>query len=373
MVPRPAIDGFATKLRQAAAGRRCRSGREEIGSAMANGVAAAKGVVALGASAGGVEALGALAASLPPDFPFAVMAVLHMTPKAPSVLAQILDRAGPLPAVTAKDGAVLEAGHIYVGVPNRHLLLRDHRIVLSDGPWENGQRPAIDALFRSVALDYGQHAIGVLMSGLLNDGVAGLEAIRGFGGITIVQEPDDALYPDLPLHALKAGVVDHVATAREIGGMLKKLADRDVEEPEMDPDGRLELENQIAMGRRFAISADTEELGPPTGYTCPNCKGALCAVRPGSYRCSVGHAWTAEALLLAYDEEFEETVWAAIRLLKDNATLSRQLADSAGSEADRERYAARAAQAEHVITLLDQAFSEATKLSAATKSVTEDT
>ena len=190
----------------------------------------AEGVVAIGASAGGIEALSDLAAGMPRDFPFAVMIVIHMSRRAPSLLAQIIDRNGPLPAVTAVDGALLEAGRIYAAVPDHHLLTRDHRVALSDGLCESGHLPGIDALFRSVALDYGPRAIGVLMSGLLDDGVAGLRAIKAKGGVTMVQEPADALFPDLPKHAIKAGAADHTAAAQEIGSLLERLADRNIDD-----------------------------------------------------------------------------------------------------------------------------------------------
>lgn len=196
-----------------------------------------EGVVAVGASAGGIEALSELAAGMPPDFPFPVMIVIHMSPGAPSLLAQIINRSGPLPAVAAVDGAALEGGRIYAAVPNRHLLARDHRVALSDGPWESGRRPGIDALFRSVALDYGPRAIGVLMSGLLDDGVAGLRAIKAKGGVAVVQEPSDALFPDLPRNAIKAGLADHTAAAKQLGSLLGRLADRGIDEWE-DPDER---------------------------------------------------------------------------------------------------------------------------------------
>lgn len=316
--------------------------------------AASEGVVAVGASAGGIEALTELASTVPPDLPFAVMVAIHMRVGAPSVLAQILDRSGSLPATAAVDGALLEAGRIYVAVPNNHLLARDHRVVLSDGPRESGRRPAIDALFRSVAIDYGPRAIGVLMSGLLDDGVAGLGVIKATGGITVVQEPADALFPDLPRNAVEAGVADYAVAAKDIGGLLMQLADRDVEEPELDPDGRLELENQIAMGTRFAVSVDAEQLGPPTGYTCPTCKSPLMSVGENNYRCLVGHGWTTRALLLARDDELEETVWAAMRILKNKVKLYRKLAESPFSEPDLARYIASAEQAEHAITVLSE-------------------
>ncbi|HUH71005.1 MAG TPA: chemotaxis protein CheB [Mycobacterium sp.] len=319
-----------------------------------------QGVVVIGTSAGGIEALIELAAGMPSNFPLAVMVVIHIGRGAPSVLAKIIDRSGPLPALAAVDGAVLEAGRIYVAVPDHHLLARDHRVALSDGPWESGHRPAIDALFRSVALDYGLRAIGVLMSGLLDDGVAGLRAIKAHGGVTVVQEPTDALFPDLPRNALKAGVADYAVPAKEIGSLLAQLADRDIEEPAVDPDGRLELENEIAMGVRFAASIGVEELGPPTGYTCPNCKATLMAVGENTYRCQVGHAWTTEALLLAHDDELEEAITAAIRILKEKASVSRRLAESAGGGIDLKRHTVAANQAEHAIAVLGQGLFKGT-------------
>ena len=197
--------------------------------------APATGVVAIGASAGGIEALSELAACLPTDLPFAVLMVIHMSPHAPSLLAQIIDRNGPLPAVPAAEGAALEAGRIYAAVPDHDLLASDHRVALSEGPFDGGLRPSIDALFRSVALDYGPQAIGVLLSGLLDDGVAGLRAIKAAGGVTVVQEPSDALFPDLPQNAVNAGVADYVAEAKKVGGLLTLLAQQGGHEGAVDP------------------------------------------------------------------------------------------------------------------------------------------
>ena len=184
-------------------------------------------VVVIGASAGGVEALTKLVGGMPPDIPCALLVALHMPANAPSGLARILDRSGPLPAKQAVDGAPLEPGTIKVAVPNRHLTLRDHRIALSEEPAENGHRPAIDVLFRSVAIDYGHRAIGVLLSGVLDDGVRGLAAIRSHGGTTVAQTPSDAWFADLPLSAIHAGVVDHQATAAEMGELLSRLANQE--------------------------------------------------------------------------------------------------------------------------------------------------
>ena len=228
-------------------------------------------MIAVGASAGGVEALIQLAAGLSRDLPYAVLVVLHVPSSAPSVLAQIMDRAGPISAVTAADGTTLEAGRIYAAVPDRHLLVDGRTVVLSEGPTENGHRPAINALFRSVALSFGPQAIGVLLSGMLDDGVLGAAAIKSRGGTTVVQHPDDAAFSAMPANAVHAGVVDHQIAAARMGALLARLAEQETEERVMVPDARMELENRIATGRRFSATFDSEVLGPHSGYTCPDC------------------------------------------------------------------------------------------------------
>lgn len=314
-------------------------------------------VVAVGASAGGVEALTRFVAGLPPDLPHAVLVVLHMPAEAPSVLARILDRNGPLPAAQGVDGAPLEPGTIRVAVPNRHLLVRDHQLVMSEGPTENGHRPAINALFRSVAMTFGQRAVSVLLSGVLDDGTLGCAAVRSRGGTTIAQSPDDAAFPAMPLNAIQAGVVDHEVAAAEVGGLLKQLADREFEERPMEADARMELENRIAMAGRFSTDFDTEQLGAPSGYTCPDCNGSLIGVSEGNYRCQVGHAWTAEALLRARDREIETAMWIAMRSLQEKAKLSRRLADQVSPGMLSERYQAIADEAEHAMSVLGSRLS----------------
>lgn len=318
-----------------------------------------RGVVAIGASAGGVEALSRLAAGLSPDLPYAYLITLHIPAGAPSVLARIVDRAGPLPATTARDGEELQPGHIYVCSPNRHLLVADHRVVLSQGPTESGHRPAINALFRSVALAYGPRAVGVLLSGVLDDGVLGLGAIRARGGTTIGQTPEDALFPAMPTSAREAGVLDRQAAAGDIGAVLKELAQQDVEDPEMEDDAALELENRIAMKAHFATDFDAQELGTPSGYTCPDCNGSLVSVGEGHYRCRVGHAWTADALLAARDDEIEGALWVALRSLQEKAKLARKMADRAGSGMVRRHYTGLAEETEGAMAVLSERLSHA--------------
>lgn len=316
-----------------------------------------RGVVAIGASAGGVEALSNLAAGLSTDLPYTYLMALHIPAGAPSILARIVDRSGPLPAVTAEHGASLEPGHIYVARPDRHLLVIDHRIVLSQGPTENGHRPAINALFRSVALAFGSRAVGILMSGVLDDGVLGLGAIRARGGTTIGQSLDDALFSALPAKARDAGVLDEQAAAADIGEVLKRLSQREIKEPNMEPDARMDLENRIAMTPRFSTDFDSQEPGPASGYTCPDCNGSLVSIGEGHFRCRVGHAWTPDSLLSARGNEVENALWVALRSLQEKAKLARHLADNVGHGPLYRRYTALAEETEGALTVLGDRLS----------------
>lgn len=310
------------------------------------------GVVAVGASAGGIEALTRFASNLPHGSPYAVLVVLHLPSNAPSVLAGIVDRAGPLPALAAVDATRLQAGTIHVAVPNHHLLVDDNHIVLSEGPTESGHRPAINALFRSAALAYGQRAVGVLLSGALSDGVLGSAAIRARGGTTIVQSPADAMFASMPLNALEAGVVDHEVPAAEMGDILSRLAGREFEEQEMEPDEGMELKNRIAMSRCFPPEYDTEALGPPSRYACPDCNEPLIAVDQDNYRCHVGHAWTADALLDAHDEKVDGALSFAVRTLQEKSKLSRRPTEKTDSGMIARRYIETADEAEHAMSVL---------------------
>jgi two-component system, chemotaxis family, protein-glutamate methylesterase/glutaminase len=282
---------------------------------------------------------------------------LHIPAGAPSILARIVDRNGPLPAVTAEDGVSLRPAHIYVARPDRHLLVADHRVVVSQGPTENGHRPAINALFRSVALAFGPRAVGVLLSGVLDDGVLGLEAIRSRGGTTIGQSLDDALFPALPAKAHAAGVLDRQVAAVEIGEMLRQLSQGEIKEPKMEPDARMELENRIAMTPRFSTKFDTQELGPASGYTCPDCNGSLVSIGEGHFRCRVGHAWTPDSLLAARDNEVEGALWVALRSLQEKAKLARQLANSLGHGPLFRHYTALAEETEGALYVLGDRLS----------------
>ncbi|RSM37633.1 chemotaxis protein CheB [Amycolatopsis balhimycina DSM 5908] len=282
-------------------------------------------VVVVGASAGGVEALRATAAQLPADLPAAVLVALHMPAGGTSALPAILDRAGPLPAQAARNGEPMEHGRVYVAPPDHHLLVSDGTVALSHGPTENGHRPAINALFRSAAVARGASVTGVLLSGVLDDGVAGLQAIAGQGGRVVVQDPRDALYPAMPEKALRALTPDHVVAASEIGEVLAKVTLELVEADSGPAPEPLRWENEIASAGRVGVGVGA--MGKPSEFACPDCHGVLADIDHGvRYRCRVGHAWTAEALVAAQGDTVERALWTGMRALEEKASLCRRLA-----------------------------------------------
>jgi two-component system chemotaxis response regulator CheB len=294
-------------------------------------------VVVVGASAGGVEALGELLRGLPPDFPAAVFVVLHMPTSARSALSAILARVCPLPVRQAVDGARLEGGTVTVAVPDHHLLLVDEHISLSRGPRENGHRPAVDVLFRSAARAAGPRVVGVVLSGALDDGTAGMIAVRARGGIGVAQHPDDALYSSMPAHAIELGNADHVATLAEMGGVLSRLVTEDVELSAPPPSNLMETETAMADFDADALNGE-DRPGTPSGYGCPTCHGALFTITEGGmerYRCRVGHAWSPEALAEEQAQVLEGALWMALRGLEERAALSLRMGERAEQRGHR--------------------------------------
>ncbi|MEU4557781.1 chemotaxis protein CheB [Actinoplanes sp. NPDC023936] len=309
-------------------------------------------VVAVGASAGGVEALRALVAGLPPDYPGALLVVLHVPRDAPSALPRILSRSGPLPAFLAEDGEPVQAGHIYVAPGDHHLLMLDGHLRLSRGPAENGHRPAIDPTFRSVARAVGRRAIGVVLSGSRDDGAAGLAAIARRGGTTLVQDPGDALHASMPRAALDQLDPDHVAPAAKIGGLIAGITAMELE-PATPPEADPVLDAEVAAADLLPITSD--KLAPPAGYGCPNCGGSLFLIeeRPvPRFRCRVGHAWSPESLLDEQAEALESALWMALRALEEKAALSHRMAASRPGRPTGARFLAMAEDAASAGTTL---------------------
>ena len=283
-------------------------------------------VIAVGASAGGVESLRALVAGLPPDLPAAVLIVLHLPRDAPSALPTILNRSGPLPAAAAVDGEPLLPGRIYVAPIDHHLLLLDGHLRLSHGPAENGHRPAVDPLFRSVARAAGPRGIGVVLSGSRDDGAAGLATIVARGGSAVVQDPAEALYSSMPLAALAQAPTEHVAPAAKLGALLAEMITMPLPDGESLPADSI-LDNEVAMSDLAPVT--TDEFAPPSGFGCPTCGGSLFQIDDGPvprYRCRVGHAWSPGSLLDEQALALESALWMALRALEEKSELSRRMA-----------------------------------------------
>jgi two-component system chemotaxis response regulator CheB len=281
--------------------------------------------IVIGGSAGSVEALERLLALLPRDLKAAVFVVVHIGQD--SILPQVLARRSTLPVVAAESGAVHEHGKVYVGIPGVHLLLHDGHILLRRGPRENYTRPAIDALFRSAAASLGSRVIGVVLSGSLSDGTAGLRAIKRCGGMAIVQDLGDAFVPSMPRNALRYADVDYVRPIAEMPALFQQLT-REVAGPSPEVPLDIRLEAAIAAQELADMKAD-EILGKTSGFTCPECHGALWEIHDGSmlrFRCHVGHAFTADAVLAAQGEEIERMLGTLQRAHQERAALARKMA-----------------------------------------------
>ena len=302
-------------------------------------------LIAIGTSAGGVHTLSELVSQLPRDLPAAVLVVLHLSPQGRSVLPAILTRAGALEAVHPRSGEPLRAGQIYVAPPDHHLVVEDGRLRLSRSATENGHRPAIDVTFRTAALAYGPRCVGVVLTGNLDDGTAGLAAIKGCGGVTVVQDPRDALYPSMPESAIAAVDVDHVVPLHLMAPLLADLVRR-------RPAAGIACEKEEPTTLLVADWGGGAEVGQPSGITCPECGGALfesAGQGPDHFRCRTGHAYSPQSLLAKQSETLEATLWASMRALEESAALARRLehrARRSGHDFRGERYEERARRAE---------------------------
>jgi two-component system chemotaxis response regulator CheB len=286
-------------------------------------------IVVVGASAGGVEALGEMVAQLPEDLAAAIFVVLHISASGTSVLPAILGRRGDLRAAHAIDEEPIEHGRIYVAPPDHHLFLQPGVARVVRGPKENGYRPAIDPLFRSAAHSFGPRVVGVVLSGVLDDGTAGLAVIKMRGGKTLVQDPEDALYPGMPSSAIEFGRPDAVLPARKLAKAIVDFAAVPVSEhvPEMAADQMVAEEAFIQIDRG---ASDRPQNGTPSGFTCPECGGGLWESDEGGlprYRCRTGHGFSIETLLAEQSGNVEAGMWAALRALEERAALSRRMAE----------------------------------------------
>lgn len=321
---------------------------------MANGEP--RDLVVVGASAGGVEALRAMVAGLPAGFPACVVIVLHVPATAPSALPAILRRAGSLPARQAVNDDSLTPGTILVAPPDHHIIVYDDAVTLSHGPRENGHRPAIDVLFRSAARTRAARTVGVVLSGALDDGAAGLLAIAQRGGACVVQSFEEALHDSMPRAAVAAVPASRVVEMASMPVVLQELVRGPAAEAPKAP-ALMEVETAMADMDAGAMHAERRP-GRPSGFACPDCHGALFEINDGPilrFRCRVGHAWSPESLAAQQAADLESALWMALRNLEEKAALSRQLASRAqegGHDLASDRFISDADEAVHAADLL---------------------
>lgn len=280
-------------------------------------------VVVIGASAGGMDALTRLAAQLPGDFPAPIFVVHHMPADTTgAALVQAINKSGSLVCTEAHDGEEFEGGHIYLAPTDHHLLLSKGKMLVTKGARENRSRPGIDPLFRSAAVAYRSKVVGVLLTGYLDDGTAGMTAIHRCGGVCVVQDPRDAAYPDMPQNALNRVDIDHKVPLAEMGALLVHLIHRRTVKDKPVPKD-IAIEAKIAE-RVLSDLTSVDVLGNQVPFNCPGCGGVLWEVVKGNslrYRCHTGHAFSAPVLLAEQTAKIEETLWVALRMFEERRNL----------------------------------------------------
>lgn len=289
-------------------------------------------IVVVGASAGGVEALTELVAGLPADLQAAVFIVLHIPPYQGSQLAAVLSRVSRLPVLDAEDGAPIRAGTIRVGVADMHLVLEPDCMRLTRGPREGRVRPSVDVLFRSAAASFGTAVVGAVLSGSLDDGTAGLWAIRERGGLALVQHPDTATHRSMPQSAIEHVDIDHVVPMHAMAGVMADLVARaQPPPPEAPAPERLRIETLIAEAGN-GLQAGVMDIGKVSKYTCPDCHGVLVQIEEGRivrFRCHTGHGFSLQTLLIEVDRAIDDGLWDTVRAVEERIMLLKQAADIA--------------------------------------------
>ncbi len=291
-------------------------------------------LIVIGASAGGMAALKNLVAQFPKDFPAAVFIVNHMSADTTGeVLVNVLNDSSSLTCVHAKDEQAFRSGHIYLAPSDQHMLIVKGKILVTKGARENRSRPAIDPLFRSAAVAYGNRVIGIILTGYLDDGTSGMMAIKRCGGVCIAQDPEDASYPDMPQSVIANVGVDYCLPVSQMGALLSDLVSRELPANKEAPDD-IAIEAKIAQ-RVLSDLPSVEALGEQVPFNCPDCGGVLWQMAEGKirrYRCHTGHAFTDSVLLAQQTVKIEETLWVALRMFEERQNLLVTMSKNAGEK-----------------------------------------
>jgi two-component system chemotaxis response regulator CheB len=290
-----------------------------------------RNIIVIGASAGGFEACKTIVQGLPPYFDASIFIVWHMSPDIRGVLPQVLNRFNSIYAAHALDKEEIKPNRIYVAPPDHHLLIEEGRVRVTRGPKENRFRPAVDPLFRSAAYTYGNRVIGVVLSGALDDGTAGLWTIKHYGGMAVVQDPHDAEVSSMPENAIREVAVDYTAPVREIAPLLAGMSQQEVvvNKDAMKNDEKTKSEVRIAE-EDSANEMSFMQYGELSPFTCPECHGVLSTIKDGNrtrYRCHTGHAYSADSLLASITEKIEDSLYSAIRGVEESVMLLNHMGD----------------------------------------------
>ncbi len=302
-----------------------------------------KQVIVIGTSAGGLNAVVNVIGQLSKKFPAPILVVQHISTDATgNVLLNALNKQGNLKCSHASNGTTMKPGNLYLAPSDHHLMVDDdHTLLVTKGAQENRSRPAIDPLFRSAAVVFRSKVIGILLSGYLDDGTAGMMAIKKCGGTCIVQDPADAEYPDMPQNALNQVEVDYCVPLSEMGGLLDQLLSKKSKTNKPIPKDIL-IEAEIAK-RVLSDLPSVNALGDQVPFNCPGCGGVLWEVGntyAKRFRCHTGHAYSSAALLAAQTNKIEETMWTALRMFEERKNLlttmsKQQIGASAKSALER--------------------------------------
>jgi two-component system, chemotaxis family, protein-glutamate methylesterase/glutaminase len=286
-----------------------------------------KHIIVIGTSAGGFSVLNELVNQLKPEWDAAYFIVLHLSRKSiGDFLIHRLQHYTSLPCLPAKENEPIKRGHIYVAIPNLHLIVKKGYVLEGRGPEENRWRPSIDVLFRSAAAAYGSSVTGIVLTGLMDDGASGMWAIKRSGGTTIVQDPNEAEYPDMPLSVLNKMEVDYCLSISDIGLVLEKIQKSEVVSKNDIPD---DVIKEAAIAEKMATGIEeVVKVGDPTVYTCPDCGGVLSEIKEinsSRFRCHTGHSYTEKDLQFKLGRNIETTLWVALRMMEERKNLLRKL------------------------------------------------
>ena len=286
-----------------------------------------KFMVVIGASAGGLDALMEMVKNLRKGLDAAYCIVLHLSRKGiGDFVVHRLKQVTAMPCQLVVNGGAIKKDHIYIARPNQHMLVKDNKFILGGGPEENRFRPSIDVLFRSAAVAYTSHSIGIILSGLLDDGTSGMWAIKRSGGTCVVQDPNEAEYPDMPLSVINNMEVDHVAVLHEIGSLIAKITKHKKGKRKPAPPDVI-AESKIAETTAVGIE-DIEKIAETSVFACPDCGGNLWSMKEDilrRYRCHIGHAYTERDLVVKQAETASATLWVALRMMEERKHLLKKM------------------------------------------------